>query len=56
MKTQEDFDEWQIHKSGMCRRADCFYCEEEDDLLEQKYKKALKIGYTGWDELFYERD
>ena len=49
-KVNESFHEYEEHLGEICN-TDCFYCGKEEDILEQGYKKAKKMGEITWDDV-----
>ena len=49
----DEFNEYQLHKAGLCTGA-CYYCQEEDEALEQISKQA-KMGNRYEDTFSWER-
>ena len=50
MKGEDSFQEYEEHLIGDCDKG-CFYCGREEDILEQRYKQAKKMGEITWEEM-----
>ena len=51
IKADDSFIQFEEHLRGVCE-SDCFYCGREEDILEQRYKKAKKLGEMTWEDVW----
>lgn len=49
--TDDTFYEYEEHLKAICKK-DCFYCNREDEKLDQQYKKAKKMGGLTWEDIY----
>jgi len=48
---EDDFMEFEEHLRASCKK-DCFYCDIEDEKIDQQYRKVKKMGYLAWEDIY----